>query len=76
MTPQPRRRLSLIALGASAATHSGDSGAQLGLERPRLVRITDQPPNDDPKPYVWHKTADQILGSLVSYCQRINDSGH
>ena len=32
--------------------------------------------NDDPKPYVWHKTADEILDSLGSYCQRINDSGH
>jgi len=32
--------------------------------------------NDDPKPLVWHKTADQILDSLAAYCQRINDSGH
>ena len=32
--------------------------------------------NDDPKPYVWHKTADQILDSLAGYCRRINDSGH
>ncbi len=32
--------------------------------------------NDDPKPYVWHKTADEILDSLANYCQRINDSGH
>lgn len=32
--------------------------------------------NDDPKPYVWHKTADQILDSLAAYCNRINDSGH
>ena len=32
--------------------------------------------NDDPKPFVWHKTADEILDSLASYCQRINDSGH
>ena len=31
--------------------------------------------NDDPKPYVWHKTADEILDSLASYCQRISDSG-
>jgi transposase len=31
--------------------------------------------NEDPKPYVWHKTADEILDSLASYCQRINDSG-
>jgi transposase len=32
--------------------------------------------NAAPKPYVWHKTADEILDSLASYCQRINDSGH
>src|SRR5213080_1934386 len=32
--------------------------------------------NDDPKPFVWHKTADQILDSLAAYCQRINDSCH
>ena len=32
--------------------------------------------NDNPKPFVWHKTADEILDSLATYCQRINDSGH
>jgi transposase len=32
--------------------------------------------NDDPKPYVWTKTADQILESIARYCQRINDSRH
>jgi transposase len=32
--------------------------------------------NDEPKPFVWHKTADEILDSLASYCQRITDSGH
>ena len=32
--------------------------------------------NDDPKPYVWHKTADEILDDLAAYRQRINDSGH
>jgi transposase len=32
--------------------------------------------NEDPKPYVWHKTADDILDSLANYCQRINDSRH
>ena len=30
--------------------------------------------NDNPKPYVWHKTADEILNSLANYCQRINNS--
>jgi Integrase core domain. len=32
--------------------------------------------NDDPRPYVWHKTADEILDGLAAYCRRINDSGH
>jgi transposase len=32
--------------------------------------------NDNPRPYVWTKTADQILESIGNYCTRINDSGH
>jgi transposase len=32
--------------------------------------------NENPRPYVWTKTADQILDSLTRYCQRITDSGH
>jgi transposase len=32
--------------------------------------------NHDPKPYVWTKTADQILASITRYCTRINESGH
>jgi transposase len=32
--------------------------------------------NEDPKPYVWTKTADQILESITRYCTRINDSRH
>jgi transposase len=33
--------------------------------------------NDDPKPFVWHKGADEILDTLATYCQRLtSDSGH
>src|SRR3954454_18597213 len=32
--------------------------------------------NHDPKPYVWTKTADQIIESITRYCTTINDSGH
>ena len=32
--------------------------------------------NDEPKPFVWTKTADEILESIARYCQRINDSRH
>ena len=32
--------------------------------------------NAAPKPFVWTKTADDILASVARYCQRISDSGH
>ena len=32
--------------------------------------------NQNPKPFVWTKTADQILDTLASYLQRTNNSGH
>jgi transposase len=32
--------------------------------------------NDDPKPFIWHKTADEILDKLAAYCHRISDSDH
>jgi transposase len=32
--------------------------------------------NDDPKPFVWVKTADEIFDNLASYLQRTNASGH
>jgi transposase len=32
--------------------------------------------NNDPKPFVWTKTADQILDSIATYCDRINESRH
>jgi transposase len=32
--------------------------------------------NQDPRPFVWTKTADEILDSLAGYLQRINNSGH
>jgi hypothetical protein len=36
--------------------------------------------NADPKPFIWTKTADEILANLANYCTRLNqltnDSGH
>ena len=32
--------------------------------------------NQDPRPFVWTKTADEILDTIVHYCQRINTSAH
>jgi transposase len=32
--------------------------------------------NADPKPFIWTKTADQILSTIARFCTRISDSGH
>ena len=32
--------------------------------------------NQDPKPFVWKKTAEEILDSLARYRRRISDAGH
>jgi len=32
--------------------------------------------NETPQPFVWTKTADDILASLARFRKRISDSGH
>ena len=40
------------------------------------IRTWMQQWNSDPKPFVWTKTADEILESLAKYCRRISDARH
>jgi transposase len=40
------------------------------------IRAWIETSNDNPKPFVWTKTAEQILDSIARYCERINDSRH
>jgi hypothetical protein len=39
---------------------------------PRLVKDW----NADPKPFIWTKTAEEILESLAQFCRRISGAGH
>ena len=32
--------------------------------------------NDNPRPFTWHKTADQIFNTMAAYMQQITHSGH
>lgn len=32
--------------------------------------------NEDPHPFIWTATADQILGKIARYCRRISGPGH
>jgi transposase len=40
------------------------------------IRTWIQTWNDNPRPFVWTKTADEILDSIARYCTRINESRH
>jgi transposase len=40
------------------------------------VREWIQSWNEDPQPFVWRKTAEEILDSLARYIARISDGGH
>lgn len=44
------------------------------LERDVRAWLADW--NNHPKPFVWTKTADEILDKVAAYCHRISDSGH
>ncbi|MGC4857556.1 IS630 family transposase, partial [Micromonospora sp. DT4] len=32
--------------------------------------------NEDPRPYAWTKTADEILDSIAAFCKRTSGAGH
>jgi transposase len=32
--------------------------------------------NENPKPFIWTKSADEILASIARFCERTSNSGH
>jgi transposase len=46
------------------------------LELEQAIRDYIAVKNSHPKPFVWTKTADEILSSIERFCQRISGSGH
>lgn len=47
-----------------------------GAELQANVRAWINARNDHAKPFVWTKTADEILETVAAYCKRLCDSGH
>lgn len=46
------------------------------LELERAIREYIDIKNRSPKPFVWTKSADEILASIERFCQRTSESGH
>ncbi len=45
-------------------------------ELEEAIRAYVQRYNANPKPFIWTKTADEILASVARYCNRISGTGH
>lgn len=45
-------------------------------ELERAIRKFVNINNEEPKPFIWTKTADEILESVARFCKRISDSVH
>ena len=52
----------------------GTHRSTLALER--AIRDYLKTYNENPRPFVWTKTADEILASLVRFCERTSGTGH
>ena len=46
------------------------------IELERAIRQYLNTYNENPKPFIWTKSADEILASVARFCKRISDSGH
>jgi transposase len=46
------------------------------LELEKAIREYLAVHNEDPKPFAWHKPADEIIASVARFCSRINESLH
>jgi hypothetical protein len=55
-----------IKRGAHASTRALESAIR------QYIAVT----NEAPKPFVWTKTADEILASVARFCRRISETGH
>ena len=42
----------------------------------QAIRRYIEATNDNPKPFIWTKSADDILASVQRFCQRTSNSGH
>ena len=85
------QRAARAARVAAAALDGGAESDPRGLCRPtavsrsRVLRCTPRRSclsvsieitNERPRPFVWTKTADEILASVARFCHRISNSGH
>ncbi|MFJ3206235.1 IS630 family transposase [Streptomyces sp. NPDC086989] len=77
-TPASASWLNLVERWFAELTHKklkrGVHRSVQALERDIRTWLADW--NEQPRPFVWTKTADEILDKVAAYCRRISDSDH
>jgi len=46
------------------------------IELEKAIREYLDKYNENPKPFIWTKSADEILAAIKRFCLRISNSGH
>jgi len=69
-------RLVRACLQPAAAIAGAGSGHRSVTELEAGIRKWISEWNKDPRPFIWTKTADEILETLAAYCERIIGSRH
>ena len=59
---------------ATSDVRRGADRSTVDLERAIIADLDIH--NEHPKPFIWTRSADQILANLARFCQRTLDSGH
>ena len=71
-------RTALLHRQPAVAVRQGLGGQPVARLGP--LRLAQRPVradwNQDPKPFIWTKTAEDILQSLSKYIAKISDAGH
>jgi len=77
-TPTSASWLNLVERWFALLTESNSAAVSIALpkELETAIRGFIHHHNQDPKPFVWHKTADQILDSVARFCTRTLETRH
>jgi hypothetical protein len=65
-------------VGSRLSPTNNSAAASIAPQRnsKAAIRTFIQQHNRDPKPFVWHKTADRILDSVARFSTRTLETGH
>ena len=62
--------------GSSRSHRSRSAAVPIAAVELERASVPPRHPQRNPRPFIWTKSADQILANMARFCQRTLDSGH